>query len=60
MRRLLQNIHELLDRIKVGHSVLALPFAFMGAMLAARGLPTFRTAVYILVAMVSARAAAMA
>ncbi|MDP3183289.1 MAG: UbiA-like polyprenyltransferase, partial [Desulfobaccales bacterium] len=46
--------------IKVGHSVLALPFAFMGAMLAARGLPTFRTAVYILVAMVSARAAAMA
>lgn len=60
MRRLLQNIHELLDMIKVGHSVLALPFAFMGAMLAARGLPTFRTAVYILVAMVSARAAAMA
>ncbi len=60
MRRLLQNIHELLDMIKIGHSVLALPFAFMGALLAARGLPTFRTAAYILVAMVSARAAAMA
>jgi 4-hydroxybenzoate polyprenyltransferase len=60
MRRLLKTIYELLDTIKVGHSVLALPFAFMGAMLAARGFPPLRTAGYILVAMVTARSAAMA
>ena len=41
--------------IKIGHSVLALPFAFMGAMLAARGLPNGRTIFFILVAMVGAR-----
>jgi len=46
--------------IKIGHSVLALPFAFMGAMLAARGLPAGRIIFFILVAMVGARAAAMA
>lgn len=57
--RFLHNIWELLEMIKVGHSVLALPFAFMGAMLAAGGLPDGRTSFYILLAMVGARAAAM-
>jgi len=60
MIRLLRNIAELLDMIKIGHSVLALPFAFMGAIMAARGLPDGRTIFYILVAMVGARSAAMA
>jgi 4-hydroxybenzoate polyprenyltransferase len=60
MRQFLQNLYELLEMIKIGHSVLALPFAFMGAMLAARGLPDGRTNFYILIAMVGARAAAMA
>ncbi len=60
MRRFLQNIYELLEMIKIGHSVLALPFAFMGVLLAARGLPDARTAFWVLVAMVGARAAAMA
>jgi 4-hydroxybenzoate polyprenyltransferase len=60
MRQFLQHLYELLEMIKIGHSVLALPFAFMGAMLAARGLPDGRTNFYILVAMVGARAAAMA
>jgi 4-hydroxybenzoate polyprenyltransferase len=55
-----RHLYELLDMIKIGHSVLALPFAFMGALLAARGLPSARTAFYILVAMVGARSAAMA
>jgi 4-hydroxybenzoate polyprenyltransferase len=54
------NLAELLEMIKIGHSVLALPFAFMGAMLAARGLPDGRTLFFILVAMVGARSAAMA
>ncbi len=60
MLRIFQNIWEILDMIKVGHSVLALPFAFMGAMLAARGWPDWRTCLLILVAMVAARSAAMA
>ncbi len=60
MQQVLRNIWELLEMIKIGHSVLALPFAFMGAMLAARGLPDGRTAFYILLAMVGARSAAMA
>jgi len=56
----LRTIIELLEMIKIGHSVLALPFAFMGALLAARGLPAGRTLFFILVAMVGARSAAMA
>jgi 4-hydroxybenzoate polyprenyltransferase len=46
--------------IKIEHTVFALPFAFMGALLAARGLPTARQAFFILLAMVGARSAAMA
>ncbi len=60
MLRLLRTIYELFTLIKLPHSVLALPFAFMGAIMAARGLPDGRTAFYILVAMVGARSAAMA
>jgi 4-hydroxybenzoate polyprenyltransferase len=59
MFRFLRPLWELLEMIKIGHSVLALPFAFMGAMLAARGFPSGRTAWWILVAMVGARSAAM-
>jgi 4-hydroxybenzoate polyprenyltransferase len=46
--------------IKVEHSVYALPFAYAGAFLAAAGLPTWRQLVWITVAMVGARSAAMA
>ncbi|MHB9072779.1 MAG: UbiA-like polyprenyltransferase [Desulfobaccales bacterium] len=60
MRQFFSNLFELLEMIKIGHSVLALPFAFMGAILAARGLPDGRTIFYILAAMVGARSAAMA
>jgi 4-hydroxybenzoate polyprenyltransferase len=50
----------LLEMIKIEHTIFALPFAFMGALLAARGLPTARQAFFILLAMVGARSAAMA
>ena len=50
----------LLAMIKIEHTVFALPFAFMGALLAARGVPTARQAFFILLAMVGARSAAMA
>jgi 4-hydroxybenzoate polyprenyltransferase len=46
--------------IKIEHTVFALPFAFMGAFLAARGWPTSRQFFWILVAMVGIRSAAMA
>lgn len=46
--------------IKFPHTVFALPFAFMGMILAARGLPSGRQAFWILVAMVGARSGAMA
>jgi 4-hydroxybenzoate polyprenyltransferase len=46
--------------IKWEHSVFALPFALCGAMLAARGIPSGRQLLWIVVAMVAARSAAMA
>ena len=49
-----------LEMIKWEHSIFALPFALTGAILAAHGLPPGRTLGWILVAMVSARSAAMA
>src|SRR5689334_25102595 len=49
--------------IKFEHSVFALPFALTGALLAARatrhGWPTLRQVLWIVVAMVAARSAAM-
>jgi len=50
----------MLEMIKWEHSIFALPFALTGALLAARGIPPLRTLAWILVAMVSARSAAMA
>ncbi|MBZ5572203.1 MAG: putative 4-hydroxybenzoate polyprenyltransferase [Acidobacteriia bacterium] len=49
-----------LEMIKWEHSVFVLPFALCGAMLAANGLPNARVLVWIIVAMVAARSAAMA
>ena len=45
--------------IKFEHTIFALPFAFTGALLAARGIPSWRTILWITVAMVGARSAAM-
>ena len=49
-----------LEMIKWEHSVFALPFALTGAMLAARGLPSWRVLFWIVVCMIAARSAAMA
>ena len=46
--------------IKWEHSIFALPFALCGAMLAAGGMPAGRQLGWIVIAMVSARSAAMA
>ena len=55
----LGQARELLDMIKFEHTVFALPFALLGALGAAQGLPPLRTALWILAAMVGARTAAM-
>jgi len=49
-----------LEMIKWEHSIFALPFALTAMLLAARGLPPARTVVWILIAMIAARSAAMA
>ena len=56
----LQNLKTTLEMIKWEHSIFALPFALCGAMLAAGGLPAWSQLGWIVVAMVSARSAAMA
>jgi 4-hydroxybenzoate polyprenyltransferase len=56
----LHNLRVTLEMIKWEHSIFALPFALCGAMLAAGGLPTVHQLLWIVVAMVAARSAAMA
>ena len=56
----LHNLRVTLEMIKWEHSIFALPFALCGAMLAAGGVPTVHQLVWIVVAMVAARSAAMA
>jgi len=60
------RIRTVLEMIKFEHSVFALPFALTGALLAARathqpprGWPSIRQVLWIIVAMVAARSAAM-
>jgi 4-hydroxybenzoate polyprenyltransferase len=57
---ILKNIRATLEMIKIEHTLFALPFAFLGAVLAARGIPTVWQLVWITVAMVGARSTAMA
>jgi 4-hydroxybenzoate polyprenyltransferase len=60
MPTLLRNIHVTLEMIKIEHTLFALPFAFLGAVLAANGLPSVNQIVWITLAMVGARSTAMA
>lgn len=48
-----------LEMIKFSHTIFALPFAFSAAFLAANGLPSTRQLLFIALAMVGARTAAM-
>ena len=54
------RVRIILEMIKFEHTVFALPFALMAALLAAHGLPPWRVTGWILVAMVGARSSAMA
>ncbi len=57
---ILRHTRVTLAMIKFEHTLFALPFALLGALLAARGWPSGRVLFWILVAMVGARSAAMA
>src|SRR5438046_3984512 len=64
--KMVKRIKTVLEMIKFEHSVFALPFALTGALLAARathqpprGWPSLRQVLWIIVAMVAARSAAM-
>ncbi|HEV7220046.1 MAG TPA: UbiA-like polyprenyltransferase [Terriglobales bacterium] len=57
---LFRNLRVTLEMIKWEHSIFALPFALCGAFLAAGGLPSGRQLIWIIVAMITARSAAMA
>jgi 4-hydroxybenzoate polyprenyltransferase len=55
-----RSLRVTLEMIKWEHSIFVLPFALCGALLAAQGLPNTHALVWIIVAMVAARSAAMA
>lgn len=56
----MNRLRVTLEMIKIEHTLFALPFAFLGAVAAARGVPSLWTIFWIAVAMVGARSAAMA
>ncbi|HEX6043153.1 MAG TPA: UbiA-like polyprenyltransferase [Pyrinomonadaceae bacterium] len=60
MSTLIKNTRLTLEMIKIEHTLFALPFAFLGAVLAANGLPAPWQIFWIVVAMVGARSTAMA
>jgi 4-hydroxybenzoate polyprenyltransferase len=55
-----RDIRTTLEMIKIEHTLFALPFALLGAVLAARGLPSAWQLLWITAAMVGARSTAMA
>jgi 4-hydroxybenzoate polyprenyltransferase len=59
MESFLYKFKTTLAMIKFEHTLFALPFAFLGAVLAANGLPSWWQILWIMVAMVGARSAAM-
>jgi len=60
MAKLWAKTRTTLEMIKWEHSIFALPFALTATILAANGLPDGQTVAWILLAMISARTAAMA
>lgn len=55
----MKSVRAFFDLIKFEHTVFALPFAYLGMLLAARGWPTLAQFVWITAAMASARTLAM-
>lgn len=60
MEGILRKIRIYSEVVRLPHTVFALPFAFTGALMAARGVPSLYTLFWIGVAMLGARTGAMA
>jgi len=60
MKNVLEKTKIVFEMVKIEHTVFALPFAFLGAFMAARGLPNASQTGWILLAMFGVRSAAMA
>jgi 4-hydroxybenzoate polyprenyltransferase len=56
---MMKSIRAFFDLIKFEHTIFALPFAYLGMLLAARGWPEFHLFFWITVAMAAARTLAM-
>ncbi|HEY3373453.1 MAG TPA: UbiA-like polyprenyltransferase [Candidatus Aquicultor sp.] len=56
----MSKLKTVLEMIKFEHSIFALPFAYMGMMLAANGFPSVAQIIWITIAMIGARSFAMA
>lgn len=55
----MRALREILEMIKFEHTLFAMPFALMSAVIAAEGMPPWDVLLWIIVAMVGARSAAM-
>lgn len=60
MRTPFGQFADICRMIKIEHSVFALPYAWAGAVLAARGLPPLRSLIFLTIGMVAVRSFAMA
>lgn len=56
---MMETLHRILRMIKFEHTLFALPLAYVGAVIGARGWPGWSKSILILLAMVGARSAAM-
>jgi 4-hydroxybenzoate polyprenyltransferase len=56
----ISKVRDFLELVKFEHTIFALPFAYLGMVLAAHGLPTFHQFFWVTVAMASARSLAFA
>ena len=56
----MKGVRDFLELIKFEHTIFALPFAYLGMLLAAGGWPSFKQFFWITIAMASARTVAMA
>jgi 4-hydroxybenzoate polyprenyltransferase len=57
---MITTLRRLIEEIKIEHTLFALPFAYVGAILAARGIPSLHVLIWVTVAVLGARTAAMA
>ena len=60
MRTPFGQFADICRMIKIEHSIFALPYAWAGAFLAARGLPPLRSLIFLTIGMVAARSFSMA